>query len=87
MLLEYDPVKSAANKANHGIDFEEAQRLWDDPLLLEAPAKTEDEPRFLIVAMLEAKHWTAVCTRRGERIRIISVRRAREKEISHYEGD
>jgi uncharacterized DUF497 family protein len=86
MSFEYDPAKSVVNKAKHGIDFEEAQALWDDPLLLEAPANTEDEPRFLVVAMLGGKHWTAVCTHRGESIRIVSVRRARGKEIAHYES-
>jgi uncharacterized DUF497 family protein len=86
MEFEYDPEKSAANLAKHGIDFDEAQSLWSDPFLLEVPALTEDEPRFLAVGRIGATHWTAVFTRRAGRLRIISVRRARKKEIEHYEG-
>ena len=87
MIFEYDPEKSAVNKAKHGIDFEEAQELWTDPWLLEAPARTDDEPRFLAVGRIGGKHWSAVCVRRGDNLRIISVRRARWTEIERYEGD
>lgn len=86
MSFEYDPGKSAANKVKHGIDFAEAQALWSDPWLLEAPARTGDEPRFLVVGRLGGRHWSAICVRRGSNVRIISVRRARKKEIERYEG-
>jgi uncharacterized DUF497 family protein len=56
MDFEYDAEKSAANKAKHGIDFEEAQALWNDARLLEAPARTDDEPRFLAVGRIGEKH-------------------------------
>lgn len=87
MKFEYDPDKSAANREKHGIDFDEAQALWRDARLLEAPANSMDEPRFLVIGMIGLKHWAAVCTYRGEQVRIISVRRARKQEIEHYEGD
>lgn len=86
MEFEYDSEKSAANATKHGIDFEEAQALWSDPFLIEAPALTEDKPRFLAVGRIGAKHWTAVFTWREGRLRIISVRRARRKEIERYDG-
>ncbi|MRX52032.1 BrnT family toxin [Paracoccus sp. S-4012] len=86
MSFEYDPAKSASNKAKHGIDFEEAQALWDDPWLLEAPARTEDEPRFLTVGRIGERYWAAVWTPRKEAMRIISVRRARKEEVERYEG-
>ena len=86
MPFEYDPDKSAANQAKHGIDFEEAQALWDDVRLLEAPARTDDEPRFLVVGRIGGKHWSAVCVRRDANIRLISVRHARPQEIERYEG-
>ena len=86
MGFEYDPEKSAANKAKHGIDFDEAQELWDDPWLLEAPARTEDEPRFIVIGRIGRQHWVAVCTHRSGNSRIISVRRARKREIEHYES-
>ena len=86
MEFEFDPEKSDNNKKKHGIDFLEAQALFDDPDLLEIPVKTTDEPRFLVVGMIEDKHWSGVVTYRGERARIISVRRSRKEEVDLYEG-
>jgi uncharacterized DUF497 family protein len=86
MNFEFDPTKSLANKAKHGIDFEEAQELWRDPSLILAPARTGDEPRYLAVGKIAGKHWSAVFAVRENRIRLISVRRSREQEIEHYEG-
>lgn len=85
-LFEFDLAKSDSNLVKHGIDFVEAQALWDDPMLLEIPAKTEDEPRFLVIGLIEGKHWSAVITYRGVNIRLISVRRARAEEVALYEG-
>lgn len=86
MILDYDPAKSAINKQKHGLDFDEAQALWDDPWLLEAPARTDDEVRILAIGKIAGLHWTAVCTPRDGAIRIISVRRARQQEIAYYES-
>jgi uncharacterized DUF497 family protein len=84
--FEFDEVKSRANKDKHGIDFIEAQSLWLDGMLVEIPARTEDEPRFVVVGMILGKHWSAVITYRGERVRLISVRRARAEEVAIYES-
>jgi uncharacterized DUF497 family protein len=84
--FEFDATKSAANLTKHGIDFVEAQKLWHDPMLLEIPAKTEDEPRFLVLGRIDGKHWSAVMTYRGTNIRLISVRRARKEEVALYES-
>ena len=65
MEFEYDPGKSETNKVKHGLDFEEAQALWADPRLLEAPARTEDEPRFVSVGKIDGRHWAAVWTPAG----------------------
>lgn len=85
-MFEFDAAKSKSNKVKHGIDFVQAQALWDDPYLLEIPAKTADEPRYLVVGILDQKHWSAVITYRDGNIRIISVRRARPKEVALYES-
>jgi uncharacterized protein len=87
MRFEYDPDKSAENKRKHGIDFEEAQALWVDSALVEIPARTSDEPRWLLIGKIEQKHWSAVVTRRGENVRLISVRRSREEEVMIYESE
>ncbi len=86
MEFEFDEAKSQANKSKHGIDFVEAQSLWLDEMLLEIPARTEDEPRFVVVGMISEKHWSAVITYRGEKVRLISVRRARVEEVEIYES-
>lgn len=84
--FEFDERKSKANRSKHGIDFVDAQLLWLDLNLLEVPAKTEDEPRFLVVGVIDRKHWSAVITYRNENIRIISVRRSRGEEVDLYES-
>jgi uncharacterized protein len=86
MKFEFDPAKSASNKDKHGIDFVEAQVLWADGGLVDAPVPSEGEPRFLVIGQIEGQVWTAVCTLRGEALRIISVRRARKEEIGYYEN-
>jgi uncharacterized protein len=85
-MFEFDEEKSQANAGKHGIDFVEAQALWSDPNLIEIPAKTVDEPRFLVIGRISGKHWSAVVTHRSERIRLISVRRSRPEEVAVYEG-
>ncbi|MDT8451574.1 MAG: BrnT family toxin [Gammaproteobacteria bacterium] len=85
--FEYDDKKSASNLKKHGIDFVMAQGLWNDPDLIEIQAISNDEPRFLIIASLANKIWSAVITYRGSTtIRIISVRRARKAEAAVYES-
>jgi len=86
MDFEYDERKSLSNLEKHGIDFIDAQALWSDSDLLEVPARTDDEPRYLIIGLIESKYWSAVITYRGEKIRIISVRRSREEEVMLYES-
>jgi len=84
-VFEFDAAKSESNSAKH-IDFAEAQLLWNDPMLLEVAAKTEDEPRYLVIGVIGGKHWSAVMTYRGTTIRLISVRRARAEEVALYES-
>jgi uncharacterized DUF497 family protein len=55
-------------------------------MLLEIPAKTDDEPRYLVIGSINGKHWSAVITYRGANVRLISVRRARTEEVALYES-
>ncbi len=86
MEFEFDLNKSKANKKKHGIDFVEAQALWEDPDLIEIPARTSDEPRFLLIGKISGKRWSGIIAYRGETIRIISVRRSRQEEVDIYES-
>lgn len=87
MPFEFDAEKSRSNKKKHGIDFEQARRLWDDPLLLEIQARSTDEPRYLLIGRIEKQHRSAVVTYRNGAVRIISVRRARREEIQLYDEE
>ena len=86
MDFEFDKRKSQVNKKKHGIDFIEALALCEDPDRMEIPAKTTEEPRFILIGKISEKHWSSIYTYRGEKIRIISVRRSRIEEIEIYEG-
>jgi len=86
MEFEFDGAKSRTNREKHGIDFIEAQLLWEDPDRVVIPARTSDEPRYLLIERLAEKHWSAVFTLRRDKIRIISVRRSRNEEVDIYES-
>ena len=84
MDFEFDAEKSKANHEKHGIDFVEAQELLEDEDRLEIPARTEDEPRYVLIAALKQKLWSAFFTYRKGHTRLISVRRARKEERELY---
>lgn len=85
MEFEYDPEKSRSNAAKHGIDFDAGQSLWEDSGLLILHSQYPEEPRYLAIGQIEDLHWTAVFTERGERVRLISIRRSRNEERALYE--
>lgn len=86
MGSEFDERKRQANKAKHGVDFVEAQALWADAELVEVPARSETEARFLVVGVMDGRHWSAFITYRESSIRLISVRRSRPEEVAIYES-
>ena len=86
MEFQFDERKSRVNKRKHGIDFVEAQAIWDDPDRIEIPAKTIDKERFLIIGEISDKYWSTIITYRNEIIRIVSARRSRKEEIEIYES-
>lgn len=86
MEFEFDTGKGDSNRIKHGIDFHEAQALWDDPDMIEIPAKVTDEPRYLVIGMIAGRHWSGIITYRSGVIRIISVRRSRKEEVDIYES-
>ena len=86
MTFEFDRRKSSANRNKHGIDFVDAQAIWRDPDRIEVAARSIDEPRWQVVGRIGRTLWSAFITYRHERIRIISVRRARSEEAARYLG-
>jgi uncharacterized protein len=86
MKFEFNPTKSRINKTKHGIDFIEAQHIREDPDRIEIPAKSLDEPRWMVIGKIKTKHYSCILTIRGDRVRIISVRRARPEDVSIHES-
>jgi uncharacterized DUF497 family protein len=86
MKFEFDPAKSRANKEKHSIDFVAAQELWNDPDAIAGEAKFVKERRWMLIAGLKEKIWSAIYTMRGDNVRIISVRPARDIEKEAYEN-
>ena len=85
MNFEWDGQKSRTNRDKHGIDFETAKALWLDDRRVEIEMTFPDEKRWALVAQVGGNTWTAIYTVRDESIRLISVRRARPKEVRLYE--
>ncbi len=83
--FEFDVAKSLANLEKHGIDFETAKAIWLDPNRKEGPARSSDEDRWMVVGQVAGKHWSAFITYRGEKVRLISVRRSRPREVARYD--
>ena len=86
MLFEFDKKKSIVNRSKHGIDFIEAQRIWNDPERVEIPARNMDEALYMVIGRIRKEIWTAIYTVRNKNIRIISVRKARDNEKEIYES-
>ncbi len=86
MEFKYDAHKNKKNAKKHGMDFIEAQKLWDDPDLIEIPARTEDESRHMVIGIIDKTHWSGIITYRNSTIRIISIRRSRDEEVVIYES-
>lgn len=85
--FDWDPKKSAANKAKHGIGFASAQSLWADENRIEIHAPHPLEDRMILIGRFKNKVWAAVHTVRGDTIRLISVRRTRKREADLYEKE
>jgi len=84
--FEYDEKKSQINKEKHGIDFVEAQKLWQDEDALVIPANIVDnEIRYALISKRFTKCFIAIFTIRNNIYRIISVRRCRKNEEKNYE--
>ena len=82
--FEWDEAKSRANRAKHGIDFVQAQALWLDESLAETPTRSDIESRSTVVDTIDGKYWSAFITRRGDKVRLISVGRSRREEVATY---
>ncbi|MDQ6707507.1 MAG: BrnT family toxin [Acidobacteriota bacterium] len=85
--VEWHDAKAEANLQAHGVSFELATTVFKDPFAIERLDDREDygEERFVIVGMAEGEVLLfAAYNERGERIRLISARRATQHEQDDY---
>ena len=88
MNFEWGPNKAAQNRRKHRVSFHEAATVFGDPLAVtyHDPDHSISEQRFVTVGVSSAGRVLIVAhSDRGERIRIISARRATRGERKHYE--
>ncbi len=85
MRFEFDPAKSASNKSKHGLNFVEAQMLWQSPRA-EIPAQlARGEARSAALGKINGVHHTVIITYRGASVRVISARPSSANEKAIYE--
>jgi len=85
MKFEWDDKKSHSNLVKHGIDFNTAKALWEDPDRVEIHTEYPIENRYILIGKIGGKLWASIFTMRGNTIRIISVRPIRKKETTLYD--
>ena len=88
MKFEWDENKAALNFSKHGISFEEARTVFDDPLYVDFydPDYSDEEDRYIIVGESQPGHLLIVSSpERGDIIRLISARKVTRMEREVYE--
>jgi uncharacterized DUF497 family protein len=88
LLFEWEENKAKRNVAKHGVSFEEASTVFSDPfeLTIHDPLHSEEEDRFVSLGeSFKRRLLVVVFTERGDRIRLISARKATRRERKQYE--
>jgi len=86
MDYEWDPVKAERNALKHGVLFEAAEGFdWSGAAIMKDRRQDYGEPRFIAVGPIEQRLHVLVFTPRGTKIRVISLRKANEREKLRYE--
>ena len=88
MSFEWDRQKAETNQRRHGVDFADAVSVLEDPSALTLDDEREGAERFVTIGMDSlARVLVVVYTWRGERVRVISARRATRSERREYESE
>jgi uncharacterized protein len=87
-MIEWDDKKRLANLQKHGVDFASIRQCDCDRALVIADERNDyGEARFVAFVLLGARLHVVVYTRRGERRRLISARKANSREVRFYETE
>ena len=88
MEFEWDENKNLSNIKKHGYDFRQVLPLMvRTPSLFVYESSYQGEQRYVAIAPFDGSYVAIIYTKRQEKIRIISVRRARKKEVKSYEQE
>ncbi|MDX8383058.1 MAG: BrnT family toxin [Ghiorsea sp.] len=86
MYYQWDEKKCALNLAKHGVDFNIANGFdWDSAYVFEDTRFTYDERRMIAHGLIEDRLYALVFTMRDHAVRMISLRKANKREVTHYE--
>ena len=87
--FEWDDVKAASNVQKHGVSFEMARGAFKDAFSVDWIDDRQDtnEERLVILGMVENRLIHVAYTMRGERVRVISARKAEPQEQRKYHDD
>lgn len=86
-MFEWDPAKAHSNQIKHGVSFADTFAVFEDPKALTLNQVVHEETRHVTIGMDCLNHvLVVVYTLRGDKIRIISARRANRREITQYES-
>ena len=90
LAFEWDPTKAKSNEQKHGVTFDEASGAFADTLSVTIydPLHSDEEDRFILIGIsFQNRILVVVHTDRGNKIRIISARKATKEERKFYESN
>ena len=88
MQITFDEAKDALNKSKHGVSLSEAEKLeWDDALIWQDTRRDYGEVRMIALGVMGARLYCAIFVDRETSRRIISLRKANQKEFDKYETE
>lgn len=85
MRFEWDEAKNAKNQKKHGLAFEDAEYVFEGDVITKRDPRYQSEERYLTVGRLDDVVVVIAHTPRGERTRIISMRKANARERKKYQ--
>jgi uncharacterized DUF497 family protein len=84
-MFSFDPDKDKANRRKHGISLAKAELIeWDEALIRQDDRKDYGEVRLVALAPIADRLYCCVYVERGVNKRIISLRKANQREFDHY---
>ncbi|HEV7458559.1 MAG TPA: BrnT family toxin [Roseococcus sp.] len=86
LAFEWDEAKRLSNLAKHGLDFLDADLVLDGPHLLTEARTVNGEVRYLAIGVITDRHVAMIFTERDGAIRVISLRKARQREREQHEA-